>query len=272
MGGYILRDTTLAAIVRDEQENAACGVELWLRSTLPYVERAVVVDSGSVDGTPLLLEKLTGEFQNLEVYQRPFDDFASSRNFSLSKVKTKRALVVDADELLIPEEYMRLNAFVEQNPAKGYNFLFKVICGQEYISDMVFDAQVTRIFDVDGASFVNSGSNGLFEHLGYPAEVRAGFPFVRADVAMIKHFLSGNKAEENKREYWYRRRDIHNTLKLEDIMRYGWKEKNPLRMLYANPESYLKQHYPRLVGSHPHFFLKEKQKKQEEPIPMPLFQ
>lgn len=122
----ILKDVSLAAIVRDEIMNPAGGVERWLRSTLPYVEEAVVVDTGSIDGTREKLEELQGEFDNLRAYDIKWEGFAKSRNFSLSKVNTKRVLVLDADEIIsdrkksISGGYRKLARFIELNPAIVY--------------------------------------------------------------------------------------------------------------------------------------------------------
>nr|MBP7708770.1 hypothetical protein [Candidatus Pacearchaeota archaeon] len=52
----ILPDTSLCAIVRDEIINPAqlpgkSGIRSFVESHVPYVEQAVIVDTGSVDGT-----------------------------------------------------------------------------------------------------------------------------------------------------------------------------------------------------------------------------
>src|SRR3989344_1854900 len=148
MGNQILQDTTLTAIVRDEEDNPAQGVETWLRATLPYVERAVVVDTGSIDRTREIVEGLKREYSHLEVFYRAFDDFVSSRNFSLGKVRTKRALILDADELLLPEEYGRLNQLISQSSAKVFCFNFKEIYPDGTILDTMWNLQIARLFEV----------------------------------------------------------------------------------------------------------------------------
>ncbi len=89
----ILKDVSLCAIVRDEMLNSAGGIEDFVRSTLPFVASAVIIDTGSKDGTWEKLQELRGEYPHPEVFQRQFRDFASSRNFALSKVKTELVLV-----------------------------------------------------------------------------------------------------------------------------------------------------------------------------------
>jgi len=105
----VLKDTSLCAIVRDEKMNPAGGVERFLRCHLPYVEEAVVVDTGSVDGTREILDQMTKEFSHLKVYDTKFEGFAQARNVSLEKVKTKWALVLDADELIEPASFERVS-------------------------------------------------------------------------------------------------------------------------------------------------------------------
>ena len=102
--GIILPDVSLCAIVRDEKMNPAGGIERFVASHVPFVEEAVIVDTGSLDGTREILEKLEGEFKNLKIYDHKFNGFADARNYSLSKVKTKYALVLDADELITHEK------------------------------------------------------------------------------------------------------------------------------------------------------------------------
>ena len=96
----ILKDTTLCMIVRDEKMNPAGGIERFAAAHIPHVEEAVIVDTGSVDGTREILERLESQYPNLRVLDRPFDGYSNSRNFSLDQSRTKYNLVLDADELL----------------------------------------------------------------------------------------------------------------------------------------------------------------------------
>ncbi len=92
-------------IVRDEENNPAGGIERNLKVILPHVKKAVIVDTGSIDNTREILEVLKKDYPHLEVYDRKFDDFTSSRNYSLSKVRTRKILILDADELLTSEDF-----------------------------------------------------------------------------------------------------------------------------------------------------------------------
>ncbi|MHB1193944.1 MAG: glycosyltransferase [Longimicrobiales bacterium] len=118
-----LPETSLCAIVRDELHNPAGGIRRFVEAIMPHVQAGVVVDTGSADGTREALEELRVCFPELEVYDRPFDDFPSSRNFSLRKVRTRRALVLDADELILHADFEELELFMRQHPLPGYGFL-----------------------------------------------------------------------------------------------------------------------------------------------------
>jgi len=253
MNKPMLYDTTLAAIVRDEEDNSAHGVRLWLESTLPYVEAAVVVDTGSVDNTRLILAELEGEYPNLHVYDRPFDDFASSRNYSLEMAKehtkNRMILVLDADELLLPEEYGRLNNFVRQNPATSYDFDFMKIYPDGTLMRTMTGVQTRRLFYHEYMIFLNERSNGIYECAKYRDFCKSdrkdiGIP---KRVAIIKHFLPDEEAKERKRNLWYDRDEIHQYTPYDHAINNGWKQRNPARDLFNAPESEIKKTNPDLV-------------------------
>ena len=96
----ILEDVSLCAIVRDEKMNPAGGIQRFIESHVPFVEEAVIVDTGSKDGTREILEELESRYSNLRIFDHPFDGYGPSRNYSLEKANCKYVLVLDADELL----------------------------------------------------------------------------------------------------------------------------------------------------------------------------
>lgn len=129
MTDSILKDTSLCAIVRDEMMNPAGGIESFVRSTVPFVEQAVVFDTGSIDGTREKLEDLTSEFPQMKVYDRPFDNYINARNASLEKVETKWTLILDADELITQSGFSDLRPILESCPAEvlGHNFQMEIV-------------------------------------------------------------------------------------------------------------------------------------------------
>jgi glycosyltransferase involved in cell wall biosynthesis len=87
------------AIVRNE----SARIERCVRSLLPYIDCAVVVDTGSEDPTPDLIQQLfTQAGKQLELHRAPFIDFAQARNAALkaareSKLEWDYLLLADAD-------------------------------------------------------------------------------------------------------------------------------------------------------------------------------
>ena len=70
---------------------------------LTWARRIVVLDSGSTDGT----REIAQSFPQVQLYERPFDDFASQCNFGLTRIATPWVLSLDADyelsDILIDE-------------------------------------------------------------------------------------------------------------------------------------------------------------------------
>lgn len=82
-----------ALIVRDE---ARC-IARCLDSIRPHVDRMVVLDTGSVDGTPELAAACGAEVNHLEWP----NDFAAARNHALDLADADWNLVIDADEWIL---------------------------------------------------------------------------------------------------------------------------------------------------------------------------
>src|SRR3989344_9614480 len=95
-----LQDITLTMIVRDELMNPAGGLLPMLEYHLPHFEHAVVLDTGSVDGTRELLEHLAGKYSQLRVCDAKFEGFDKARNQANRHVRTRYSLVLDADEMM----------------------------------------------------------------------------------------------------------------------------------------------------------------------------
>ena len=192
----ILPDTSLCSIVRDEMMNPAGGIERFIDSHVPYVEEAIIADTGSVDGTREKLEELQGKYSNLKVFDIPFYGYADARNRSLKFVKTKRALLLDADELLTHEkpqnDWLILKEFIEMQKSKVYSFDILAIPfnKKEYIQD---DANFKRLFNTKSMLF----SGILGEKLNY-----LGIYYQPLDVR-IKHFIPSSESAEKKKDSWY---------------------------------------------------------------------
>ena len=108
----ILPNTTLATIVKDEAEN----IEPFCHATLPHVRAAVIFDAGSTDGTATELARMAYGYPHLEVYHAPQGDPVELRNAALSRVATKRALVLNADERVQETDWENIAACLRASP------------------------------------------------------------------------------------------------------------------------------------------------------------
>ena len=97
-----------SAIVKNE----AAILERCVNSLLPHIDCAVVVDTGSTDGTPSLLQAL---FQTagkpLEIHPASFDNFEQARNEALKRARLSQ---LDWDYLLLADADMEFK--VKQQP------------------------------------------------------------------------------------------------------------------------------------------------------------
>jgi len=193
-----LPDTSLCAIVRDEMINPAGGIQRFVESTVPFVEEAIIADTGSVDGTRQVLEAMRDIYKNLRVIDIPFEGYATTRNKALSYVKTKRALILDADELITHEtpdnDWLTMRNFIEEYDHDNYIFLFDVI-SPHTISEKEKCGHQIRLFN-------NSIKNPFIKELWEKVNM-SKFIFPKAMPISIKHFLPSPFSLKMKVEEWY---------------------------------------------------------------------
>lgn len=189
----VLRDVSLTAIVRNELMNPAGGIRDFIQSTVPFVEEAVIVDTGSRDGTRAALEELVATYRNMRVYDREFDGFDTSRNFSLGKVGTRFALVLDADERLTKLDFRRIADIMQKERAAAYTFeRLDVYPEMEVRTPMDY---IPRLFDM---SMDPKYRNFESERLNLKCDLEE---MARTGLA-IKHFRPPREALYRKREFY----------------------------------------------------------------------
>ena len=112
---------TLCMIVKNESH----VIERCLSSVLPIIDRWVIVDTGSTDGTQ---QKIKDFFDRNgipgELFERPWKDFGYNRSEALElaqKTDTDYAFMIDADEILVFEPGFDPVKFKENLNADLYN-------------------------------------------------------------------------------------------------------------------------------------------------------
>ena len=103
---------TLSAVViaRDEEKNIAECLE-----GLSFCDEIVVVDSGSRDRTADIARAA-----GAKVFENAFVDFASQKNFGVSKASGEWVFVVDADERVSPPLAAEIRETLKHPEADGY--------------------------------------------------------------------------------------------------------------------------------------------------------
>ena len=99
-------------IVKNEEED----LPKCLNAVKTYVDEIIIVDTGSTDKTVTVAKKYTGKV----FYFKWRDDFAAARNESLKHASGDWILVLDADEIVSPEDLKRIRDLIAFDDVDGY--------------------------------------------------------------------------------------------------------------------------------------------------------
>lgn len=228
-GPVALGDTCLCAIVRDEVINPAGGILDFIDSTMPYVETAVIVDTGSIDGTRELLEEAKLRYTNLEVRDHEFKGFADARNYSVSQAKSKRVLVLDADERITPLDITALGlitrhiASYSSGAPLGHSLPLLEIAYEGTTRKASLGAHSVRFFDKSAFSYYEN-------HVWEQPTFSRGIQINQIAEVSIRHFLPPAKALNRKVNEFYesvQRQEYFGPSSFEGFK--NWKQINPHR-------------------------------------------
>ncbi len=106
---------TLSMIVKDE----AATIARTLRSVKPFIDRWVIVDTGSTDATRDIIHQEMADIPG-ELHEKPFVDFATTRNVALDLAGTSTEFILwlDADDEIENGPALRAHMMRERN-ARG---------------------------------------------------------------------------------------------------------------------------------------------------------
>jgi tetratricopeptide (TPR) repeat protein len=166
-----------ALIVRDESQFITGCIE----SLSGIVDETIVVDTGSVDGTPDLARRL-----GAQVLHRPWnDDFSEARNVALDAARGRWILYIDADERLTEADRSSVEQLLSNASEVAFRLLFRPTLAstpyREYrlwrndprirfegiIHEKVVPA-IHRVAEEDGRPIGNA--DFMLVHLGYEGD------------------------------------------------------------------------------------------------------
>jgi glycosyltransferase involved in cell wall biosynthesis len=177
---------TLTMILKDE----ARTIGATLASVKPFVDRWVILDTGSTDGTQDVVREAMAGVPG-ELHEEPFVDFATTRNrgLELSGEATEFILWLDADDELTGGKDLR--AFLaRERAARGDDR----------------DAYYVRVdtgIQFDSARVVRSSAGWRFRGVVHEVICREGRrpPTVRIPGVLLRHFPEAVSAERSRRRW-----------------------------------------------------------------------
>jgi len=107
---------SLCMIVKDEEYN----IGKCLLNLKPLADEMIVVDTGSSDRTRALAEIFGAKIYDFEWK----NDFSAARNYSTSKAAGNWILIMDADEIISPRDFIALKKIVRTKKPNGLAFTF----------------------------------------------------------------------------------------------------------------------------------------------------
>jgi len=255
-GAPFLHNVTLCSIVRNEEVNPAFGVEFFLDTIMPYVAAGIVVYSPSFDNTENIVKQATYRYPHMKAIKKNFDGYANLRNIGLRQVRTKYALVLDADEFLARSDLRMIEDILHQAPSDkkrpmGFNFRWKNVYPDNHC--LITDCPNPRLFEVSNNIFMSTRYvGGLHEYLWLGDKPFHQCPEHTVQTrVLLKHFCPSQAALQEKFDRFYAPQDENRHLPDGWFGRHfvsifgkklqlppemyevpSWKKPNPRRALY----------------------------------------
>src|SRR5262245_58727639 len=146
MGELIAGQTTAMVITYNEGANLRRCLD-----GLRWAPRIVVIDSGSTDETL----DVARQYSQVDILERPFDDFATQCNFGLARIETRWVLSLDADYQLSEALVAEISALREDDVA-GYSAAFLYCLYGRPLRGSLYPPRVV-LYRKDAATYRNEG-------------------------------------------------------------------------------------------------------------------
>lgn len=120
-----------------------------LMQTVPC--EVIVIDDGSTDDTPAILQRLLNEHPRLRVFSGAHEGVAASRNGGIDEACCEYLMFLDADDEIAPTKIERQIAVLESDPTLGWTFcdtrIVEVSGREELASERYGYAEIGSIAD-----------------------------------------------------------------------------------------------------------------------------
>lgn len=144
---------SVCMIVKNEEKHLA----YCLNSLTPVADEMIVVDTGSTDKTKEIAEAFGARIFDFEW----INDFSAARNYSLSQAQGDWILVMDADEVISGQDYVKLKKLLNKKQEIAYNLVTR-----NYVHKTAGDGWVCNdnsyIYEQAGRGWFPSGKVRLF--------------------------------------------------------------------------------------------------------------
>src|SRR5262245_35439315 len=146
MGELIARQTTAMVISYNEGPNLRRCLD-----RLRWAPKILIIDSGSTDETLDVARR----YSQVDIVERPFDDFATQCNFGLARIETRWVLSLDADYQLSEPLVAEISALREDDVA-GYSAAFVYRMYGRPLRGSLYPPRVV-LYRKDAATYRNEG-------------------------------------------------------------------------------------------------------------------
>ncbi len=169
-------------IVKDAEKY----IEQCIAAVYPVISEIIIVDTGCTDNTIELIRRF-----NPKIYHHTWNNnFADARNMSIEHATCDYILVLDADEIIYPEDLPKIADLINKTDADGVSIVFHNLTNEA--NEDAYNTHLgLRIF-----------RNGSFRYEGaiheQPIFQRDGKPALRTSNIRVKHYgyLASNAGEK----------------------------------------------------------------------------